>query len=446
MSNAVAVRVGAKFEPNPGDLPGHGAVYETVANSDDTVWLSRATMRRGTAASGKTWCRFKNESMDIFSWRRGNRMRFYRKSMTRNGGYIYDGTASVIRHALGGKQYGGGVNDRLVERVLEQRGKSSLSEMVLSEFPLAADIPVARGVTPLLALPNVQEFTRHFFGPSRYRKDLVRGVGKRGWMRDGGIDGLLKMKAYAPFVPVDWIAKALNDAPAPTLYSMRFAADMETVDVRMMRRMFRGATPKQVRRLFYDDATQYDFKDSMRTFAAINQIDAGFKLSELHFSNWKELHDLLPPTLRRLQTRNQEVKYTGTAAELIGVFDEYEIIGTPDTHTLMNWGAMMNNCIGGYGSSAVSGRSLLYAVLKDGKMLANMEIRPEGKIAQLVGKHNARLEVADEVKIRERVELVFPQPRIPGWERELLQAEPWHVNYAPAPAPVAADRALMQAF
>ncbi len=444
VGNAIAplIRPGT---PDPRYLPGDGQRYRTVGVGDETVYSTLATMRRGVNAhSGKTWCRFETNSIRSLSWRSGRMRQYYvsfasaeERRRPRGQGRprktIHDTTTELIELSLRDNA-NANMEPEYLSAVLEKTGAKSITDLVLREYPLARDIPAGPGITPLLALPNVQDFTRAYFGKSRYRKDLVRGVGRRGWVAAGGIDHLNIVRAFSSFVPMDWIATHLNDLPEPNVYNMsgsiRFT---RSVTAPRARKMLRTTDAKQMRRLLKTlaDARDRDVQDTFLVFDAILEKDPSYRLEDLHFSDWKSLHDILPEELRKLKHRNRPVSYEGRAKELIGTFvvprpqdssqsqvagdaqfevDTYEIVGTPDTWTLADWGRDMNNCIGGYAEYAVTGKSLLYAVIKNGKMLANMEISPaNGRIIQLVGKHNARLENRDDEVIRSRVADVFPQ-------------------------------------
>lgn len=414
MTTRTTTPVGPEITPKPGELPGNGRTYKTVGIGDDTVYVSHAIMRRGANANGKTWCRFETQSMDVASWRSG-RLRVYQSGRTKKGRYVYDQTTFFIRNAMGDTDYYHGYatgKEDLTAALAEKTGMS-LPELVLKEYPLAADIPAGPGVTPLLASRDVGEFTRKFFGKSRYRKDLVRGVGRMAWLPNGGTEHLKLLKAFSTFTPTDWIARYLEEIPAPNVYTTPEDLHGRTVNIVQVRKALRTATPKQIRRLVtVGQMPMRDVMDSMRTLEEIWNLDSSYRLDALRFGDWKELHDLLPVELRKMRHRNQAVEYPKKAQKLIGTHGEYEIIGTLDTWTLSEWGRTMNNCIGGYGSAAVSQRSLLFAVIKDGKMLANMEIAPDGTIRQLVGKHNGRLEAKDDLAIRAAVHEVWFVPNM----------------------------------
>ena len=418
----------------PEGLEGHGDVYEAIGKTDHSIYRMTSAMVRGANKhSGKTYCRFQPDSLVSYSWKSG-RLRVFRKSWVRERGgnrryriQIEDQTDDVLRDGKWSR------SDELVNALLEFRSKSSFSELILSEYPLLRDLAPARDVTPFLTRSNIQDFTRDFFGPSRYRKDLVRGVAQRGWVVGGGMHSLVLAKAFAPMIPTDWIARKFLDAPEPTMYTLAESMNAASLyGYREIRQMLRTATPKQVRRLWNTDRRTL-FNDTMRLWRLIRQVDDGYRLEEVSFTDWKTLHDQLAIDQRRIHTRNRKVEYKGKAAGVIGTFhtlqwpeagpmaapnekipdavmqvDTYEIVGTPDTHTLLEWGNSMGNCIGGYQDDAVNGHALLYGVLKDGKMIANIEVSPSGHLRQLVGKYNATLPREDHDPIVEAFKRVWP--------------------------------------
>lgn len=411
-----------------------GAEYETVGRTEDTVYRSTVTMRVGQTATGKTWRRLVPERMECFSWRRG-RMRVYDAQWVKpHGGakrwrQFRDVTTSVV----GGYWTPG---DRLKAALLEHTGKRSLSQVIRAEYPLAVDLPAANGITPLLALPNVQEFTRAFYGQKYYRKDLVRGVGNRGWLAHGGSNFLMLSKGFAPMIPTDWIAKTLLDMEEPVFGAIARTNLDVARDYRQYRRLLRTASPKQVRLLWRDAINPKDWvvSDVFRSWEQIRGYDPSYRLDGIVFSDWKTLHDVLAEDRRRIRERNVEIEHSDEWRGLEGEYGEYAVLLPKDTHTLISWGGQMANCIGGYTREAVSNRSYLYAVTKGGKMICNMEIAPSGEIRQMVGKHNSTLPKEDHDAIYNIVDSAFPQAanqyyigQIEGrdgladWERELLQ-------------------------
>ena len=433
----LSTRLKTKVNYYPEGLEGHGDTYQAIGKTDHSVYSMDSFMVRGANKhSGKTYCRFQPNSLVSYSWKSG-RLRVFRKSWVRERGgnrryriQIEDQTDYVLRDG----RYS--LSDEVLPALLDFSGKSSFSELILSEYPLLRDLAPARDVTPFLTRSNIQDFTRDFFGPSRYRKDLVRGVAQRGWAIDGGMRSLVIAKAFAPMVPTDWIARKFLDAPEPTMYRLANRInDSSPYGYREIRQMLRTATPKQIRRLWNTEARKV-FNDTMRLWKLIRQVDDGYRLEEVAFTDWKTLHDQLAIDQRRIHTRNRKVEYKDKAAEVIGTFhtlqwpeggvaaamaapnegipevafqtETYEIVGTPDTHTLLEWGNSMGNCIGGYQDDAVHGGSLLYAVLKDDKMIANVEVSPTGTLRQLVGKYNATLPREDHDPIVEAFKRVWP--------------------------------------
>lgn len=423
--------ISSKLTTNMG-AGGHGDIWTAVGHTDTTVYEKRDQMVKGVATSGKTYCRFRPESRVFFSWK-GPRLRIYRKRWEKIRGtrryriQFEDTTDYFLRDGRIG------ISPELKEALLNFTGKDSLTEVWLADYPLMRDLIPAKDVTPFLTRTNIQDFTRDFFGPSRYRKDLVRGVARRGWVVNGGMQNLVLAKAFAPMIPTDWIARKFLDAPEPTM--MTLASHLATGadrGYREIRQMLRTATPKQVRRLWGADSFP-SLSDTMRLWREIRKVDDEYRLESVSFTDWKTLHDQLAIDQRRIHTRNRPVKYEGKAAEVIGKYfslDDprqieftqeaaapadtqvatltYEIIGTPDTHTLLEWGSAMANCIGSYQDDAVYGDSLLYAVLKEGDMIANVEVAPSGKLRQLVGKYNAKLPQVDHDRIVEAFQRAWP--------------------------------------
>lgn len=423
-----------------------GAEYTTYGRTDDTVYKTTSIMLGDTAASGKIWRRPRLESLVVFSWRRGGRMRVYRKSRVsgRNGrrthGYIFtDDTTTYLMNNLT-------VDPKMEETLLAHTAAKSLRGLAHKEYPLVADFPPEPGITPYLRHNNVQDFTRDFYGPSRYRKDLVRGVANRGWLTAGGARYLLFTKAIAPMIPVDWIAGDLLDMPEPTFADLALGRNPR--DYRQTRRLLRTASPKQIRALWKDRAAlnrhgAWLENDTFRSWDQIRLNDPNYRLEDIVFDGWKSLHDILAEDQRRIRTRNQTIKHDKAWAALMGSYGEYTVVIPEDTHTLIKWGGQMANCIGGYTSQAVSNHTFLFAVMRGDAMICNMEITPKGELRQMVGKHNSTLSEEDHDAILAIVEGVYGKQRgqyvgrrlTPGqealvedgladWERELLYPAP----------------------
>jgi hypothetical protein len=421
----------------------NGAEYETVGRTDDTVYRSTVTMKVGIATSGKTWRRLIPEEMQCFSWRRGGRMRFYDARWTHTEGrgkryrQFVDRTTNLVQGYTR-------PTPRLQEALLEHTSKASLSQVIRSEYPLAVDLPAGRGMTQLLAQPSIQDYTRAFYGSKYYRKDLVRGVANRGWLAVGGNQYLMMTKGFAPLIPTDWIAKGLLDLEEPVFHTLASGATDVRHDYRDYRRLLRTASPKQVRMLWRDSAARaaesWAITDTFRSWDQIRGFDPTYRLDGIVFSDWKTLHDVLAEDRRRIRERNVVIEHSEEWKSLEGQYGEYTVLLPKDTHELISWGGQMANCIGGYTYDAIRNSTYLYAVLKGGKMICNMEImpdRPKGgtpELRQMVGKHNSTLSKEDHDAIYAIVNAQFPQradnyyigqtaggERLADWERELLQ-------------------------
>ncbi|MEK5209123.1 hypothetical protein [Psychrobacillus sp. FSL H8-0510] len=66
-----------------------------------------------------------------------------------------------------------------------------------------------------------------------------------------------------------------------------------------------------------------------------------------------EVHDLLASTHRKLRVKNKEIVYTKAEQDkLSGVYGDIYFTAAPDTHSLVDVGTYMSNCISSYGESA----------------------------------------------------------------------------------------------
>lgn len=390
-----------------------GDNWLTLLVKDDMVGVKESQLVRGTNRySGKTYARFKDTSNVFYSWRNG-RLRVYSK----NGKAIRDVTHLYAVRGLVSLRQEGDLRDRGFEMAL---GKT-YAEAVDEHYPLLGYFRGAPGIMAYLAQPNVQEFTREFFGKSNYRKDLVRRVAglSENLRAESASTVLLTAKSLNNLVPIDWLIAWMETGDKDRGLSFGRLPFWTDPNPRKGRAMFRTADQKQLRRLLKDQKPALTgLNDSANDFHRLRDADPGYRLSALQFGTFRELHDVLARDATRIQYPRKEISYKGKGGKLPGDYGDIKIVAPQDTHDLLDWGTYMSNCISGYGNRAAEGSTLLYAVMEGDRMVANMELDPRtGDIRQLLGKYNDHVprEIADATK--DAIRLVWPNANTEGgWQ------------------------------
>lgn len=245
---------------------------------------------------------------------------------------------------------------------------------------------------------DIMEFTSRAFGKSNYRKDLVRAV--------AASDPYLVSLAscFRGLVPADWIIKFLNESKDP--FNKIIACDLRglrevllRIDPRSYRRMLNRPFENDQERLLEDVCETYR-KDKKRK---VKNNDDDLRLFRnrdmISPHSFTELHDLLLNNRSRYYNDvSEEITQTKLASKIDGKIRKgLRIYTAKHTDEMLNWSNIMNNCIGMYATSAVSGRSVYGCVFNShDKMIANFEIR-EKELVQLLGPRNSVL--LDSVRI-----------------------------------------------
>lgn len=181
--------------------------------------------------------------------------------------------------------------------------------------------------------------------------------------------------------------------------------------------MFRTASEKQIRRLLTTDGSMYFFRDTQTMFAYLRGIDPDFALRDLSFGSFRELHDVLAREQRKAKNPKIDIEYTGPAAELPGEYGEYRIVAPTDSWAVDEWGDLMSNCISGYSRRAASQDTLLYGVYRGSELVANMELKPNGDVKQLLGKFNRGLDAEVQDVVYDAILDVWPYANTAGgWQ------------------------------
>jgi len=248
----------------------------------------------------------------------------------------------------------------------------------------------------LFCEPNLRAFTQKLVGKRNVRKDLMKAVAESEYFAP-----LELIHNLRNTVPTDWLIMLVKDPKKyvittalidrtydPGEYSFKYITDLLAKTTETNRKRLLLA-------VFTNNREDMHFRDTLRmlhTFVT-EKHDISEQLDTLSFRSWKELHDSLTRALHFIKNKPKPFEQDGLMGELDGfeyTFEgkQYKIVSPKWSSELFDWGNQMSNCIGGYTSSVISGRTSVFAVYEDGEMLANMEVTSDGRMRQLYKKFN----------------------------------------------------------
>lgn len=392
-------------------------IWESVFTTPSGFMTTKSTRRTGTTEGGKNWSRFQEQSVTYFSMKSG-KLRVYRKerrvprdhrgrvSGRSKLGPIRDYTGLVVD--MGGERWG---SCRLSDIGADHLGFDSFEALLQQEFPLRDILkPSASGVLNLTRAVSLVDASKLILGKN-YQKSVPRALA-----RDVGPDTVNLRTSFAQaamvfqgIVPTDWIA----DLFVIPVYGHRDVLFQTRDELRDLRRFLRSASQTQLRRLTRNPPENFQvlLRDTYRRGVTLEGVD---------FRNLNELHDNIAQTERasRRKAENMPIEYSGKAKKFLGELEDLTIVAPSCTEELFAWSSTMGNCISGYGRYAAKGETLLYAVMRGEKMVANMELDPKtGTIRQLLGKYNDSLDKPLSDAVKSRVLSVWPKANVnDGWE------------------------------
>ncbi|MGW8431496.1 PcfJ domain-containing protein [Curtobacterium citreum] len=404
-----------------------------VIERPETLVVGFSSLVTGVSVNNVPWKRWKRGLRITFSVRRSRagRRALHIYVFDRRAGTLQNRTAviaSLIPEPLH-EQVAGALSrlwERNVGAVPELLSGSSMSALAVGlAFPALAGRP----------LPTPKPFTESPVAPAglthAWRQATARGVaeqlfGKRALRRDliracATVDPHRAAIAHAVrgLVPVDHLVE----------YMQQPDGTVDRWDRNTLRQLFTAIAPASRRRLLLqtqvrdEPRPQWNLSDdSLTIFDALRCVR---ELTEVHASadawmtddvrkpkSWRELHDHLSRLLRRAETPQRSIPPTAHAAALDGlVTPAGRLRAAKQTSDLFDWAEAMDNCIAGYASEAVGGDTTLFGLYRDGALIANMEVGPEGRIEQLFGRFNEHLPAADEQAVTDAVETALAERR-----------------------------------
>lgn len=383
---------------------------------NDRLAISYHEQYRGLTKNGKRFSRIQQRGRVTFAGL-GNRMRVYSSGIANRRRQVRDVTAGFPGAWMGSAV----LSDRsLTPHLLERsawtveipsqfarnsrpravRPRAGLNQFLWQRiaYPILREAPHWDAVTgmsqPLRQARDLQDFTRLLFGDSRYRKDLVKAVAAA-----PRLDGVWLARELRTLFPTDWLIPLIG---GPLIRKTGLHP------IKPFMRWLPEYAARRLLREWGEAGDSYGIDDTLLSWRAILREKPDYTLGAYRVTTWGDLHDHLARELRKVERADKPIEPTRIAKRLDGKsMDGITLVHPRSTHELIDWGNAMHNCIGGYDRKALQGSSVLFAVMRDGDLIGNMELRPSGSIRQLVGDYNRPLDEAVRATV---VSMVTGQP------------------------------------
>lgn len=409
----------------------------SLITSEDTASYVVSRLRTGVSSKGNPWSRWEDMAncwVSAKPTKSGNRtLRIYGKQRTQmNKGFFGDITSDIheLKSTINNPQYMNILNQEIfrlgtlagltmpavpeydplrfgepsLENIYERREEQmkQYSYACQAIYPMIGErftenrFTHFKGMSYGARATTNMDYTLNLFGKKNYRKDLVKAVANT-----GSIENLLCARQYRNLVPTDWIVKYLQD-------TQEYDAPEFLVQETRLRKVLQKLTLIQRRRLLKDCATNivlarysfpsYTYNDTLKMAVELSAT----ALQALRFKTWQEFHDQLVPVYQDRQSADLEIPVTPAAKKIMDV----EPVGgirfiLPESTRIVNqWGREMGHCIGSYALNALNGYDVLLGVMKEDKMIGNIQVDiQQRKVPQVLGKYNAILPREDRLHI-----------------------------------------------
>lgn len=367
---------------------------------NDRIAIAYADQVRGLTKNGKSFSRITNRGRVVFTWQKGP-LRVFSTGVANRKRQVRDVTAGFSGAWMGDRvrrdrnltphlldRYSGGdfefpswSDERIPARAeRNQRIWQRIAYPVLREAP---HWDAVAGMSQALRQHNVQDFTRVAFGNTRYRKDLVKAIASA-----PNLNGVWLAHELKTTFPIDWLIPVAAIGLPQLEGFKRIKEFMRWLPEYAGKKLVAEWTARDSRFFF----PRWE-EDTLKSWAAILKEKPNYELGAYRVTNWRDLHDHLARELTKIGREDREITPTKLAKKLDGKSaDGIRLVHPKSTHELIDWGRDMHNCIGGYDREALSGRSVLFAVMRGDEMIGNMELTPKGSIRQLVGDYNRSLD------------------------------------------------------
>jgi hypothetical protein len=240
-----------------------------------------------------------------------------------------------------------------------------------------------------------------------YGKSGVQGVTKHMFGGRNTIDTMEKMQLAI------WFARVLRDFPAtvfnniPLIQNNQIFTNGKIEDYHRFFKLF-GTKEHYIEQMNAEirvtELDEYEIgycPDTVRMFKDIRSKQhrtAIINHVKNHVMSFRDVHDYINAELAKIKRENKEVKKTLFTNKFLKhqgawISDGIQIVVPTESHELIEWGAIQNNCIGSYGYSVANGTTMIVG-FRDihQEWIGHALISEHMKLEQLLGKHNSHLE------------------------------------------------------
>lgn len=253
-------------------------------------------------------------------------------------------------------------------------------------------------ITRYAATNDLSKFVYRVFGKTRFRKDLVKAVANL-----SSSDVFMFGYWFRGLVPVDWIIGFYQKYAKknPKIFDNTFSlSDMHKVLYKLPK--------KQVHKLFNlfisdSSDTQFHIIDGLLwTLDSIYHNDLYSGVEGIKFTSLKEAHDKYSTYLRIEETKKRNAGFLKPLIKttLAQQIDSIKYPANSDIKLktadcamdLVEWGGIMNHCIGAYTHEATNGNGTFGVILQNDKPIGNFHYNHiQNRMYQMFGKHNKQL-------------------------------------------------------
>lgn len=292
--------------------------------------------------------------------------------------------------------------------------------------PFGVNLQIGSGLRAFTA----KDMTERIFGESP--KQLQAAVAKS--LTKGretvNIDNLTLASLLRGYLPPNSMVDILSmDLPGEGLIQQ-----IDKISANNIRLLLRRLSPHRIIRIMqaFTSNVHADMllRDTANQYADARKQHPAFVMDlGRQFRSLEELHGTVTREYRKLENQNVEIPYSEqltSKLESITLPGGAKLVWPSCTYELLDWASdtVMNNCIYSYGSDAVTGKSLLLAVLDgSGKMVINIMVRGKNVI-QCYGKSNET--VTDETLLEAvfnsliDINVVSPENSHSTWTRQRM--------------------------
>lgn len=129
-----------------------------------------------------------------------------------------------------------------------------------------------------------------------------------------------------------------------------------------------------VNKIIKEDPTAYTLTDLLESYRSIQKAIAdGYEVEEYQIrtdKSFENVHDELASIYRKIRTKNRIIHHEEDVCNMQDEIGSFRFEFAPDTHALIDIGAQMNICVGGYDDRAINKNVNIVHVFEDGNPYA----------------------------------------------------------------------------